>query len=252
MKTLIRLIAVAVALTIPMVAVVGELPDPQQPTSAEALEAKADGLARQKQYSEAAVLFGSAIAQKPNDASLYNKLGMVELQLADYRAAESHFRKAIKLRNSWAEPLNNLGVVYYATSNNGRAISYYKKALALNEANASFHSNLGAAWFGQKKLDKAITEYSRAIELDPDILIRISSNTGVTARIASPKDRAAYAYIMAKLYAKMGDIDRALFSLQKAKEEGYDKLGNVYVDTEFASIRGDQRITNLVPPPQQK
>jgi tetratricopeptide (TPR) repeat protein len=251
MNTILKCIAIVAVVALSITMAFAEVPQAAPSTSGMTvaeLEAKADALVKQKQYLEATTYYKAAIAKDRKNAVLFNKRGIANLQQADYRAAQSDFERAVKLRKNYPEALNNLGVVYYVRKDYGRAVRNYKKALALNEGSASFHSNLGTAWFAQKQLEKAIAEYTRAMELDPDVLMR-SLQGGITARVASPADRALYNYIMAKMYAKRGDVDRAVLCLQKAKEEGYDKLDKIYVEDEFASVRGDQRVTQIVPPP---
>ena len=128
---------------------------------------------------------------------------------------------------------------------------YFKKAVALDESNATFHINLGAAWFSQKKMERAIVEYTRAMELDPDAFRR-ESRLGITAQISSPEERAQYSYLLAKAYAKRGDIDGCLQCLRRAKEDGYRNLANVYKDEEFSRLRDNPRLQEVVPPPIAK
>jgi pentatricopeptide repeat protein len=52
--------------------------------------------------------------------------------------------------------------------------------------------------------------------------------------------------MIAKMYAKNGDMDRTLQYLRRAMEEGYKDIDNVYKDNEFATIRKDQRFAELM------
>jgi tetratricopeptide (TPR) repeat protein len=131
----------------------------------------------------------------------------------------------------------------------GPAAKMFKKAVALDESKSTFHVNLGAAWFAQKKLERAIAEYARALELNPNALA--TSNSGVQAQIASPEERAKYAYMLAKIYAKRGEADECMRSLRKAKEEGYRDLANVYKDAEFAQLRNDPRLAEIAGAPSK-
>ena len=133
----------------------------------------------------------------------------------------------------------------------GSAAKYFKKAVALDETHATYHVNLGAAWFSQKKLERAVMEYARALELDPDAL-RKDAKVGVTAQIASPEERARYSYMLAKIYARRGDVDGCLQCLRKAKEDGYRDLANVYKDEEFSRLRENPKLHEVVPPPTAK
>ena len=90
-----------------------------------------------------------------------------------------------------------------------------------------------------------MAEYGKAFELDPDIFER-SSRSGVSARMSSPDDRARFFYFLAKLYASKGEAEKSLLYLKKAMEEGFPDIDNVYKDAEFATLRKDQRFTELM------
>ena len=212
------------------------------------MEARGDELRRLKMYDDALDYYRAAIRIEKKNWILQNKAGIAELQKNNYRAAEKYFDRSIKLHGNYADAVNNMGVAAYLRRDYGKAVRYYKRALALDETNAAFHGNLGTAWFEQKKYDKAMLEYARALELDPELLLRASSS-GVSARIASPQERALYSYTLAKLYARAGDVERSLRFLQRAKEFGYPKLRDVYADKEFAVLRDDPRVAQLFAPP---
>lgn len=249
-------LAIAAALAPRIAVAVTTDPDPQQrPTitpdmTVTDLENRGDLARVRKDYRGAIDYYRAALKKDRNNAVLYNKIGICDLQMSELRAAQSDFDKAVKRNGKYAEALNNIGVVAYMQKNYGKAVRYYKKALALNEANASFHSNLGTAWFAQKNFERASAEYLRALELDPEVLLR-SATGGVSAQIR-PEDRANYAFLLAKLYAQRGDLDRCLECLKKAKDEGYPKMMDVYKDEIFANVRSDARLTEVVPPPPPK
>jgi tetratricopeptide (TPR) repeat protein len=209
---------------------------------------KAGDLAReQKNFDLAIQYFQAAIKKDRNNAVLYNKLGLTELKKEDLAAARADFEKATRHDAKYSEAVNNIGAVEYMKKNYGQAAKSFKKAIALDESRATYHVNLGAAWFSQKKMDRAIVEYTRAIELDPDAF-RHESKTGIAAQIASPEERAQYSYLLAKAYAKRGDVEDCLQCLKKAKEDGYRNLANVYKDAEFSQLRDNPRLQEVVPP----
>jgi len=232
-------------------------PDPQQATAnlnlmtAAELEKAGDEARAQKDYASAIEYFGAAIKKDRKNAVLYNKLGLSELRKDELKAARMDFDKAAKLNPKYAEAINNIGATEYMKKNYGNAARYFKKAVALDEAHATYHINLGAAWFSQKKMDRAISEYLRAIEIDPDAF-RHDNRMGIAAQIASPEERAQYSYMLAKAYAKRGDVEGCLQCLRKAKEDGYRNLANVYRDEEFTRLRDNPKLQEVVPPPVAK
>src|SRR3984893_5626900 len=159
--------------------------------SAEQLEQTADLLRAKKSYLDALDYYQAAIAKSPNKSQLYNKAGIVELEIQRYREAARDFTHAIKADRKSADAYNNLGVVYYLEKKNSKALKQYKKAVELNGDSASFYSNLGAAYFSRKEFEAASVAYAKALQLDPEIFEHTSVN-GVAGRISSPQDRAHY------------------------------------------------------------
>jgi tetratricopeptide (TPR) repeat protein len=212
------------------------------------LEKAADEARSRKDFVTAIIYLRAAARRDRNNATLYNKIGLAELKLDNYRGARADFEKATKKNPRYAVAVNNIGAAEYLMKNYGGAAKYFKKAVALEETSATFHVNLGAAWFSQKKLEQAIAEYTRAMELDP-AAFQNESKVGITAQIASPEERAQYSYLLAKIYAKRGDVENCLQCLKKAKEDGYRNMANVYKDEEFSQLRDNPRLQEVVPPP---
>ncbi|HEU5402098.1 MAG TPA: tetratricopeptide repeat protein [Terriglobales bacterium] len=218
------------------------------------LESQADALRSQKDYVSAANLYRDALRKMPKNAVLWNKLGMTELvigagaqgfqQTSRFNSARQDFERAAKLKKDYADAVNNLGVVYYQQGEYNKAVSRYKSAIAIRNS-ASFHSNLGSAYFAQKKLPLAMNEYLLALQLDPEVFER-SSTTGLIGRVSRPEERAKYAFMLARLYAKVGDVDHAITQIQTALENGYKELDPLYKDQEFAAVRNDPRFAQLM------
>ena len=190
---------------------------------------------------------------------------ITELQFGRHKDAIKSFDHAIKLDPRLAEAYNNRGAVYYiagaqkqtlaeragksvprgARKNYRKAIKEYMKALELQNDSASYHSNLGTAYFALKEYPAAINEYAIAMQLDPEVFEH-RSQTGIAAQMSSPQDRAYYSFVLARMYAKSGNSDRALQYLRKAMEDGYKDIDAVYKDQEFAALRKDPRFSELM------
>lgn len=223
----------------------GQATAPSPTASAEQLEQEGDLMRARKSYLDALDYYQAALAKNPNNSRIYNKAGIVELEMQRYREAGKDFTHAIKADRQSADAYNNLGVIEYLLKRNGKALKRYKKAIQLNGDSASFYSNLATAYFSLKQFEAATEAYAKAMQLDPDIFEHTSRN-GVSGRISSPQDRAHYNYVLASLYAKMGNNDRSLAYLRRALEEGYKDVENVYKDPEFATLRSDARFTALM------
>src|SRR5213080_2705234 len=222
-----------------------QIQPPSLDASAQDLEKTGDELRSRKAYLDAIDYYEVAQQKDPHSAALCNKIGISELMLQRYRDAGKHFQQAIKYDRKFSDAYNNFGVVQYERRKYRAAIKQYKKAMEISPDSASFYSNLGAAYFASKKFEEASRAYAEALRLDPTIFEH-TSRTGITAQMASPEDRAHYDYVLAKLYAKIGDPDHSLQYLRKAMEDGYKGVTEVYSDPEFAELRKDARFADLM------
>lgn len=214
--------------------------------TASAAEQKGDVARARNDYLMAVAYYQRAVRSGTPNVELYNKLGIMQLKLQDRGAARKSFQQAIKLDPHSAEALNNLGALYCLDKKYKQALKYLKQALEIDEQSAVYHVNMAEAWVGLSQIDRAMTEYARALELDPDILN--ATGAGVIARVQTPEQRARLDYLVAKLYARKGNIDGALDYLQRAKNEHFAELSNVYSDKEFAVLWQDPRLKKIVKP----
>lgn len=218
---------------------------PPPGASVEQLVEQGDALRAEKIFSGALQYYRAALGKNPDSASLHNRIGIVEMDLSNWKRSIQEFKLAIQADPQFADAYNNLGVAYYELKSLKKAIALYKQAIRLQGDEASFYSNLGAAYFSRKNFERAAEAYTRALQLDPDVLEH-TSLTGVAAQLPSPEDRARFDYSMAKLYAKMGAADHSLEHLRRALEEGYKHIDDVYKDEEFAALRKDPRFARLM------
>jgi tetratricopeptide (TPR) repeat protein len=215
-----------------------------KPDAAKVAEEKGDLARAHDNYVLAAAYFETAIRTNRKNAALYNKMGIVELQLKEGRPARKSFQQALKLDPQFTPAINNLGAVALMDKKYRQAAGYFKQALARDETVASTHVNLAEAWMGLKEVDRAMTEYTRALELDPDVFS--SDQGGSQLLLSSPEQRARVDYLVAKSYMKRGNIEGALDYLERAKKLHYPDLGKVYSDPEFAALWLDPRLAKII------
>ncbi|HYE24600.1 MAG TPA: tetratricopeptide repeat protein [Clostridia bacterium] len=208
------------------------------------LEQRGDAFRSQKEYEGARQYYALALKKNGRSAPLWNKAGMAALQLGRYDEAIQAFSRATKQDKKYAEAVNNLGVAFYLKKDYRRAISHYRKALELRDSPA-FHTNLGAAYFDNDEIGDALREYAIALAMDPEILERTSS-LGISAHVRGPQDRGRYAFMLARLYAKVGDLEHALLNLRRAMEDGYPQIAEVYSNEDFVGLRQDPRFNELM------
>ena len=253
MKTLILTLATASLLAASPAplradALAGPDPAPTADTTRQAAktyEVKGDVARAKEEYSAAVDWYGVALRYDPRNATLYNKLGIAQLKLGQMEAARRSFSQAVKRQPDNVEALNNLGATYCLERKYKPAVRTLKQALALDEQRAVTHLNLAESWLGMKQIDRAMTEYARALELDADIL-NSSEAQGITAQIMTPEQKAVVDFLIAKAYAKRGNVEGALDYLQRAKQGHYRDMASVYTDPAFSVLWTDPRLPTLV------
>lgn len=210
----------------------------------EQLDEAGDKLRQSKDYLSARDCYSEAV-RKHGTAAAYNKIAISELLLRRPDEAIKAAKKALRKDKKLAEAWNNLGVSYYMRGQYDSAIRTYERAISLRPEFPSFHNNLAAALMDTKQFARGAGEYRKAFELDPSFFEHSSQN-GIAAHMGSPQDRAQFAFVMARLFAGTGDIERTLHFLRSAMEDGYAKIDDVYRDKEFAPVRSDERFMALM------
>lgn len=223
---------------------VHRVPPPSMDLTTQQLEEKGDDLRGEKNFADAIDYFSAAIEKQPT-APLYNKRGMSKAGMMRFEDARKDFERALKLDKTYAEAENNIGAMLHYQRKLGPAIKHYKKAIALDQR-ATFYSNLGTAYFAQKDYKKAQQNYQTALQLDPDVFERQRSRTATQFAAMTPQERAKYDYTIAKMYASRGDSERCFLYLRKAIEEGYPVANDVKRDKEFAVLRKDPRMKEIL------
>lgn len=221
-----------------------DVPKPDSLQIAKTAEMKGDLERIHNNYLLAITYYNQALRADPRNPEIFNKLGISELKLGDRGPARKYFKQALKYDPRNVSALNNLGAVAYLDKKYKDSVKYLKQALSLDESNAPAHLNLAEAWLGLKEIDRAMTEYARAIELDADILSE--NEAGVSARVSTPEQRAAVNFLIAKAYAKRGNIDGALEYLKRAKDGRFPEMNRVYKEQEFAILWTDPRLEKIV------
>ncbi len=221
-----------------------DVPKPDVLQTAKTAETKGDLERIHSNFALAISYYQQALRSDPRNPEVLNKLGITELKNGDRGPARKHLTQALKYDSRNVSILNNLGAVAFLDKKYKNAVKYLKQALELDESSAPAHLNLAEAWMGMGQVDRAMTEYARAIELDADILTESAS--GVSARVSTPEQRARVNFLIAKAYAKRGNIDGALEYLKRARDGRFPEMARVYKEQEFAVLWTDPRLEKIV------
>ena len=192
-----------------------------------------------KDHYAALIKYLEACRLNPNSEYLYNKLGITYSRLKFYPQAVDAFSRSISLNPKYAYSYNNMGSVYFADANKKKAESYFRKAISLKNDEASFHINLGTLLWEKKNYEKGLLELRKGLSLDPDILKR-SEGYGLVATTTQKSTWEKY-YFSARLFASLGEADRAVENLMQALGTGFTNLEALRTEHDFDSIRQDEK-----------
>jgi len=207
------------------------------------LELRADLKMIRKNYWEAIDLYAEALRLSASNAVLLNKLGIAHHQLSALSTAKKFYERATRADPNYAQAWNNLGTVYYARQDYKRAIRYYQRALTVGPTQAAIHGNLGAALFARKKFDPAFDQLRLALLLNPDIFQQ-RNLFGIMMQDYSTDDRARFHFLLARSFASIGNVERALFFIRSALENGFP-MEEALADSAFDLVREDRRFQTL-------
>ncbi len=201
-----------------------------------------------KQYREATDQYRMLSEQNPHNAVYLNKLGIALHQQTALGAALKYYERAVKVNPRYADAENNIGTIWYQRKKYSKAVRAYQKAIKMRDDLPVLYSNLGYAYFSQGKYDDSIAAFRTALAKDPQFFERGSSRTGSILQDRSVPDRGRFYFLLAKSFAEAGNVERAVFYLRKAKEEGYAQFNEVKKDPAFAAVVQDPVVIDLLAP----
>lgn len=123
---------------------------------------RADKLYTQHRLQDALVEYQALVAEDPENAWAYNRIGAILAQVGDETGAEQALNRALELDPDLPQAHSNLGNLLYARGQYELALEKYKQALALNPDNPVFHENLHAAYKKLGKMSEAVAALKQA------------------------------------------------------------------------------------------
>ena len=220
------------------------LPDLKTATPAQ-LESTADVLRARRFTYDAADFYRAAIERGGDPARLFNRLGMVQLELRHPDLARAYFLRAIALQPKNAQFWNNAGAAEFVAGDSRTALHHYARAVKLDKKNAIFHANLATAYFENSDFESARKQFETAFHLDP-ALYQHQDGSGVQARVFSSTNHGRFCFELARVSASGHDDAAVLSWLAKSSESGYDIQAGIANDRLLEPYRNDPRVKAIV------
>lgn len=119
-------------------------------------------------YDEAAALFTSAVAAKPNQPFHHQWLGFARYALGDFYAARAALEKGLGIYPFMHDGLNILGLSRYQLGDRAGARAAYQQVLTINPRQGDAMNNLGYLEYEEGNLELALDLLGRAVRENPD------------------------------------------------------------------------------------
>ncbi len=207
-----------------------------------------------KEYAEAAEIYKSLLRDAPNDAGLWNRLGIAYHQEGLLGDALKCYEKATRVDKKNGDGWNNEGTIYFQEKKWAKAVRAYKKAIALNPKVATYYSNMGLAYLNNKHAAEALAAFNTAVQIDPEVFDH-TGRIGTVLQDRSTNDQGKFVFLLAKSFAATGNAERCGFYLRKSKDEGYKDLEAAKNDPAFSKVISDPVVREVLglpaisPPP---
>ena len=181
----------------------------------------------------------------PQNAAVWNKMGIAYLHLNAVGEARYDYQRALLIQPDYAQALNNLGATYFEERNYKKAIRLYRHAMKLMPHSAVIAANLGTAYFARGEFNKGFKAYHTAFALDPDVF----GSADALPPVSGVTDQAARAhedYCLAELFAEANMPDQAMEYLRRALDDGFSDHNDLLENAVFAEVRKTAQFAELM------
>ena len=212
----------------------------------EGFKLRGDIFMARKMFEDASIEYERSLRIDRYNPHIINKLGLTYLQDQRMNDAERQFKNALDVNPYFLPALNNLGSLEQARNRHNRAMDYYRDALELQPDWTVVLQNIGTLFFAMERYDDGLQMYMEALRLDPTLLDSTDEGGLPTLAQATRSNESMVNFYMAKVFASIGDRDRTMSYLYRAVEEGFDDVGMLSSESDFAILAEDQRFVQLV------
>lgn len=189
---------------------------------------KAMSLFREKKYQEAIDAFSSVLETVPDNAEVYNNMGVAYSCLGNFEQAENYYVKAIDLNPEMAQAYINLSDLYYKAGDLASALGTLQRGSYELRDNLAIAHLLARVYIEDQRWDDAIDELDRVLE-------------------GEPENYDAY-YDLGHVYFELGDYEAAISNFETVIEyqENNELLYYALAQAYEANNEIDKAISNYL------
>jgi serine/threonine protein kinase len=213
-------------------------------------------------WSDAEKELQRAIALNPTYAFSHDRYGMLLVHIGRFQEAIAEFKRALEL-----DPLSllfnrDLGAAFYFARRYDQAIDQARKTLELDPNYVQPQRDLANSYTQKSMYREAVAQCEQRLAASPDDIVALG-NLGVAYAKADRRIEAQKVLdrlnnlsnrkyvgeeLKARIYANLGEKDKAFERLQKGYEERSlgSGFGTPKVDPAYDPLRSDPRFTDLL------
>jgi tetratricopeptide (TPR) repeat protein len=167
-------------------------------------------------WDDALVLQQEAVEADPNSAIVKYNLGLMLIELEDYRGAIRALKEATRINPNWALPYLHMSFAYMKSGDHAEAERTARIATRLDPTQQSAYLGLAISLHEQHRCQEALTYIARALEVNSENVL--------------------VGFYQALILRDLGDYDQALLSLQRVLDLSSDPGERSRVSMEMETI----------------
>jgi tetratricopeptide (TPR) repeat protein len=183
---------------------------------------------KNKDYSNAIVLFDSILIAEPNSAIAHQLKGRAQINIGQYQEGISSFKRAIELDPNDPVSHHFLGVTYSYCHEPQKATEYLQNAALLDAENDQYQISLGGNYFSLGEYENAKQAYKSALEISPNDLknmyfyataARILGEEGSVDLLNTIVQKSEDEYLMLTIFTDLKDHKKFIELTKKIQAE---------------------------------
>ena len=191
---------------------------------------KAMSLFKKRKYKECIDAFSSVLETEPDNADVYNNMGVAYSCTGDFEHAENCYTKAIELDPELAQAYINLSDLYYKAGDLPSAIGTLQRGSYELENNLAIAHLLARVYIEDQRYEDAIVELERVLDGEPEnydayydlghVCFEMGDYEGAISNLENvleyKDDSELLYYSLAQAYEANNEIDKAISNYLKS------------------------------------
>lgn len=191
---------------------------------------KAMSLFKEGKYKEALDSFSTVLETEPDNADVYNNMGVAYACTGDAEHAETCYTKAIELDPQMAQAYINLSDLYYKSGNLASALGTLQRGSYELEDNLAIAHLLARVYIEDQRWEDAIVELERVLDGEPEnydayydlghVCFELGDYEGAISNFENvleyEQNNELIYYALAQAYEANNEVDKAISNYLKS------------------------------------